>query len=403
MSAPLVINKDDLRAQEFFNFSAIDQYWQDRGYTEDYLRIQYKLITITSFVYTFGLISLYYAAYSTRKKISLAKRLGEEAGTRWETFCSDFELGQAATINFVSSCLMTNDRVYLVLRLILAVWSFTITLSTFAGARSLILGAYFPLATILTVHINLKRHLIVEGFGTKMQSVNKFLHWLFSCQIGWQLFVTLHWWTKWFGPCRYKDMVKPFDRSRAILLQEEFTPLLFFLTEMLWFDTDFDFPSCLHPVFMIGLSCLQFLWNAFKKNGGSANPQLLIKFKENPAATIWQTWMTLFLFPCCGIPVVIFYKTKMWIFMKIPVIRERLQIRMQCVEIFRKRTILNKFLPKEMVKNRKSAGRRSYSSIGRTTENRNDRMEIEMRKSYSRSRRTTPVPKNKTLKQFSSI
>ena len=47
MSAPLVINKDDLRAQEFFNFSAIDQYWQDRGYTEDYLRIQYKLITIS--------------------------------------------------------------------------------------------------------------------------------------------------------------------------------------------------------------------------------------------------------------------------------------------------------------------------------------------------------------------
>ena len=140
-------------------------------------------VIIASFVYTFGLISLYYAAYSTRKKISLAKRLGEEAGTRWETFCSDFELGQAATINFVSSCLMTNDRVYLVLRLILAVWSFTITLSTFAGARSLILGAYFPLATILTVHINLKRHLIVEGFGTKMQSVNKFLHWLFSCQV----------------------------------------------------------------------------------------------------------------------------------------------------------------------------------------------------------------------------
>ena len=41
-----------------------------------------------------GVLGLYYAAYRTRKKMNLAKRLGEEPRTRWETFCHKFELGQ---------------------------------------------------------------------------------------------------------------------------------------------------------------------------------------------------------------------------------------------------------------------------------------------------------------------
>jgi len=44
MSAPLTISKDDLQLQEFYNYSAIDQYWADKGYTEDYLRSQYPII-----------------------------------------------------------------------------------------------------------------------------------------------------------------------------------------------------------------------------------------------------------------------------------------------------------------------------------------------------------------------
>jgi hypothetical protein len=46
MSAPLTISKDDLREQENFNYSAIDQYWQDQGYTEDILKSQYKILII---------------------------------------------------------------------------------------------------------------------------------------------------------------------------------------------------------------------------------------------------------------------------------------------------------------------------------------------------------------------
>ena len=49
MSAPLFFNKDDLREQENFNYSAIDQYWQDYGYTEDNLKTHYKVLIIGTF------------------------------------------------------------------------------------------------------------------------------------------------------------------------------------------------------------------------------------------------------------------------------------------------------------------------------------------------------------------
>lgn len=388
MSSPsLLISRDDLRDQEYFNYSAIDQYWQDKGMTEDSLRILYKIGITTAVVIFIGLLCLYYATYLTRKKMSLAKHLGVEQRTGWETFCQNFELGQSPTINFVSSCLITNDRVFIVMRLILAVWSLTVTLFTFAGARSIILGLYYPLAMIITVHINRKRHLIVEGFGSKMSFLNKLCEWLFFLQIPWQLFMSVVWWTQWFGTCRYRDMVKPFNRPRAVLFQEEFCPFLFFLTEMIWFDTNFDLSSCLHALCFISGVILQFMWNAFKKNGGTANPQLTSHAKENPAAAIWQLFMNLFLYPGFCIPVAVFSRTKIWIFTKIPVMRERLQIRTECIEIFRKRRALNKFLPKETVEERKSVGRSSYSSIGRKSMNRDQKMETAMRNTYSRSRR----------------
>ena len=43
MSAPLYISKDELREEDSMNYSAIDQYWTDKGYTEDYVRSQYNL------------------------------------------------------------------------------------------------------------------------------------------------------------------------------------------------------------------------------------------------------------------------------------------------------------------------------------------------------------------------
>jgi hypothetical protein len=70
--------------------------------------------------------------------------------------------------------------------------------------------------------------------------------------------------------------MKNFDRSRAVLLQEEFCPLLFLLTEMLWFDTHFDIRSCLHPLVLIAGLDLQFILNGFKQDGVTANTQLIM-------------------------------------------------------------------------------------------------------------------------------
>ncbi|CBY16175.1 unnamed protein product [Oikopleura dioica] len=122
-----------------------------------------------------------------------------------------------------------------------------------------------------------------------MQFMNKLLQWLFSLQTPFRLYMAITWWTKWFGLCRYRDMMKPIDLSRTILFQSEFCPVLFLLTEMLWFDTKFDLQSCFHALPLISGICLQFFQNAFKLNGGSTEPQLLIHGKEAPAASVSPT------------------------------------------------------------------------------------------------------------------
>ncbi|CBY10823.1 unnamed protein product [Oikopleura dioica] len=157
MSAPLTISKDDLRDQENFNYSAIDLYWQEQGYTEDGLRSQYNILVIfTSLNVIIGL-GLYFAAWFSRKKISLAKLLGDKSMNGWEIFCTEFKLGQTPAINFVSSCLITNDRVFITLRVILAIWSLVVTIFTWAGNRSIFFGSYYPLATIITIYVSRQR------------------------------------------------------------------------------------------------------------------------------------------------------------------------------------------------------------------------------------------------------
>jgi len=49
--------------------------------------------------------------------------------------------------------------------------------------------------------------------------------------------------------------------------------------------------------------------------------------KEAPAASVPQMWMIIYGYPLCGLLMVIIYRTKMWIFSKTPVIKERLEIR----------------------------------------------------------------------------
>lgn len=172
MSAPLTISKDDLREEVNFNYSAIDQYWQDQGYTEDILRSQYTILVFgnsfqsfyvskwleVAFLNLFCGLALYLASWLSRKKINALKLLGDKSMNRWETFCQGFKLGQAPAINFVSSCLITNDRVFITLRVILAVWSLVITIYTWAGNRSIFFGSYYPLATIITIYVSRQRN-----------------------------------------------------------------------------------------------------------------------------------------------------------------------------------------------------------------------------------------------------
>ena len=128
----------------------------------------------------------YVLMHRTRKKISLKKQLGEEPLTYWETFSEGTKLGTEPAINFISSCLVTNDRIFIIIRLVMAFWSLTLTILGFAGIRSIVFGSYFPLATIITIYVSRHRHLIVEGFGNKMQILNKFLSFFFCLQV--QLF-----------------------------------------------------------------------------------------------------------------------------------------------------------------------------------------------------------------------
>jgi len=294
--------------------------------------------------------------------------------TGWENICQEFKLGQAPAINFVSSCIITNDRVFITLRVMLAVWSMVVTVYTWAGNRSVFFGTYYPLAAYITIYVSRHRHLIVEGFGKKMQFLNKLLQWLFSLQTPFRFFMSIVWWTQWFGTGRYRDMMKPLDNPRAVLLQSEFCPMLFMLTEMLWFDTKFDLYSCFHAFPLISVLLLNLVFVATSPNGKTVEPAVLIHYKEAPAASIVQHWMTLFVYPLHGIPLVIFYRTKMWIYSKLPVIKERLQIRTECIEIFKKRQTLNKFLPKEKLEGRKSSMRGAYSTIGRKSMNRQTTM-----------------------------
>lgn len=352
------------------NYSAIDQYWTDKGYTEDYVRSQYNLAFIALFCNIFIGLGFYTATWWSRKKMSVAKLLGETPMNGWEKFCHEFKLGQTPAMNFVSSCLITNDRVFITLRVILAVWSLVLTIFTWGGNRSIFFGSYYPLATIITIYVSRNRTIIVEGFGSGMQFLNKLLHWLFSLQTPFRIFMAVTWWTKFFGHSRYRDMMKPNDIPRSVLFQAEFCPMLFLLTEMLWFDTPFDFQSCIHGPILVSASTFQVLANSFKAGGGTAEPQIMVHFKEAPAASIFPFWLVIYSGLFCGVPLAIFYKTKMWIFTKIPLIKERLQIRTQCIEIFKKRQILNKFLPKWKLEQRKSSARNSYERIGRQSQNR---------------------------------
>ncbi|CBY12255.1 unnamed protein product [Oikopleura dioica] len=177
---------DELRNSTWMNYSNIDPYWIEKGFNEDNLVYLYPRLNNSITVIAVVMFVGYVLMHRTRKKISLKKQLGEEPLTYWETFSEGTKLGTEPAINFISSCLVTNDRIFIIIRLVMAFWSLTLTILGFAGIRSIVFGSYFPLATIITIYVSRHRHLIVEGFGNKMQILNKFLSFFFCLQV--QLF-----------------------------------------------------------------------------------------------------------------------------------------------------------------------------------------------------------------------
>jgi hypothetical protein len=90
---------------------------------------------------------------------------------------------------------------------------------------------------VITVYVSKNRYLIIQGFGKKVQTINKVLSFLFNCQAPLRLFIAIMWWTQWFGVSRYKDMSRAQELPRFIIACKEFAPALFLLVELLWFDT----------------------------------------------------------------------------------------------------------------------------------------------------------------------
>jgi hypothetical protein len=129
------------------------------------------------------MVVLYVVMWKIRKNLTFKKLIGEEPLSCFEKFSMGTKYGQEPAINFVSSCLVTNDRIFILIRIIMALWSLTLTIFGWSGNRSIIFGSYFPLATIITIYVSRNRHLIVEGFGNKMQILNKILSFFFSLQV----------------------------------------------------------------------------------------------------------------------------------------------------------------------------------------------------------------------------
>ena len=87
----------------------------------------------------------YLFTWWVRKNIEPLKLIGEAPLTRMEKYAQACKLGQEPAMNFICSTLITNDRVYIVIRLVLAIWSSALNLVTFdaEGIRGIFGGSYY--------------------------------------------------------------------------------------------------------------------------------------------------------------------------------------------------------------------------------------------------------------------
>ncbi|CAG5079380.1 Oidioi.mRNA.OKI2018_I69.PAR.g9240.t1.cds [Oikopleura dioica] len=352
----------DIDKYPFLENHTIEDYWLDRGFTYENLAPIYAATTNFCFLTMIGVILLYILTWWTRRRMSLLKRLGDEPMNCWEKFSQDCKLGQEPSMNFISSTLINNDRAFVLIRVVIAIWSLTLTLNGWEGQRSLYFGSYFPMAACLTLYINFQRARIVEGFGKFTHFLNKVLSFLFNCQGALRLVVSISWWTQWLGICRYRDMTRPLHISAFWLTSKEYSPTVFMLVELLWFDTKVPIHGIFHPLIAGAWGTVQILIQRT-----DPPPQGLGSLERSPESLIVVAWGFQLGIAVIHVLLATFCVTKIWVFKKIPVIGERYRNREACIKIFHKRHELNKHLPPSMMQKRKTSVAKNYSNFGRQT------------------------------------
>ncbi|CAG5077797.1 Oidioi.mRNA.OKI2018_I69.PAR.g8814.t1.cds [Oikopleura dioica] len=346
--------------EEFRNVT-IPQFWIDNGFTAETLPIWYNTLAVIMIAFFFISIINWTVAYIVRKKMDPLKHFGAKPMTSLERYAQACKFGQEPAMNFVSSTLVTNDRVYVIIRLTIAIWSLSLTAMINEGLRTWIFGSYFPLALVLSIYVNFNRHLIIQGFGSKAQTCNKILSFIFNLQAPLRLILSLTMWTKWFGTSRVRDISRRMDASRFILFNKEFAPSLFLLVELLWFDTKVSYFGVWAPVFICCITGISLL-----RAMNPEPPQASLAMFNRPYSTTLHAFIFFFgiIVIQWGLASICLFK--IWIFKKIPVIGERLTTRQKCAAVFKKRQAFNYYFKgTEVAKKRKSTAASEFGNIGK--------------------------------------
>jgi len=93
----------------------------------------------------------YIGTWWIRKNLSFLQKIDEAPMSRLEKYAQACELGREPAMNFISSTLITQDRAFIVMRVVLALWSMTLTAVAWEGVRSLFYGFYYPIGKFIQV------------------------------------------------------------------------------------------------------------------------------------------------------------------------------------------------------------------------------------------------------------
>jgi len=336
------------------------QVYLDKGYTYEYLSNSYLVLEIVTWFLVLLSIGNYVWTWWIRKNLSLLQKIGEAPMSTLQNYAVACQLGREPAMNFISSTLVTQDRPMIVMRITLALCSTCLTFVAWEGIRSPFFGLYYPICSVITVYVSKNRELIIEGFGKKVQNLNKLLSFLFNCQAPLRIFIAITWWTQWFGFSRYKFMSRAQDLPQFITVSKEFAPSIFLLVELLWFDTTVPFCGVWAPIYA-GMSCVAAVFYDLIHEP----PQAFVTVPEAPARCLPQLWIWTvgiiiahqFLAALCVL--------KAFVFKRLNVIGDRWTTRQQCIVNFRKRQVFNREVGDRIPEERKTTLKHSYKDFGR--------------------------------------